>query len=196
MPRGPKRLWLGRRSPVRAASVSVVLASIWLLTGPATPAMPMALHGTPMAARGSFGVTVGVFHAPRASLDDLSRQLMCTCGCNLTVAACQVSMTCQVAGKMKDEAAAMITRGMTTKEILAAFSVDYGERVLAQPAKRGFNLMAWVLPFAALAFGAAVLVLALRRWHVRPQVAATSGPAVPVDADYLAEIEEEIKRGM
>ena len=134
-------------------------------------------------------------HARVDGLDSVARQLMCTCGCNLTVAACEGTMTCEIAARMRKEASDKLAGGMTSKEILASFAADRGEQVLAAPTKKGFNLTAWILPFVALAAGVLVVVVALVRWRTRPAVA----PAFPIDdtppdSAYLARVEEEVAR--
>ncbi|MFA5891345.1 MAG: cytochrome c-type biogenesis protein CcmH [Actinomycetota bacterium] len=181
----------------RTFALSLAGAAVWLLAGPVSPGLPAPLHGTPMAARGMGGMTHAVLHAPRASLDEITSRLMCTCGCSLTLAACEVSMACSIAPRMKAEAAAMIEDGLSTDEIFDAFVADYGERVRAAPTKSGFNLVAWVFPFLGLAVGVGFVVIALVKWRGREgDSAVADSVSVPVDSKYLAAIEDEVKRGM
>ncbi len=101
-------------------------------------------------------------------------------------------MTCDVAKKMRSDVEARLAEGMSDEQVFNTFAADYGEQVLAAPTKRGFNLLAWVLPFAALAAGAVVIFLVVRAW--RPETA--TGPAEPrhVDPDYAAAVEDELRR--
>ncbi|MBI4728848.1 MAG: cytochrome c-type biogenesis protein CcmH [Acidobacteria bacterium] len=178
---GSRPEWLGRA----ASAVALTLAAAALV-----PALLMAFPGTAHS-----DVEMTPTHGPQVhgSLEDVTKGLMCTCGCNLTVAACRAAMTCEVAAKMQAVAADLLDKGLDKKAILASFVADYGERVLASPTKKGFNLTAWVLPFAGLAGGALMVGVALRRW--RPRVAPVEAPP-PVDAAYVAEIEEEIRKGL
>ena len=48
-----------------------------------------------------------------------------------------------------------------TRDYLVA---QYGEEVLAAPPKRGFDLLAWLVPAAVLLGGAALAVLLARAW--------------------------------
>jgi len=133
------------------------------------------------------------FHASTAGdLQQVTRQIMCQCGCNMTVSACEQTMTCDIAARMKREALGLLESGSDVGAVLASFSHDYGEQVLAAPTKSGFNLTAWITPFAALGTGLVVIAAALLRWrHREASVLAT---AIAPDAVYLARVEDEVAR--
>jgi cytochrome c-type biogenesis protein CcmH len=57
-----------------------------------------------------------------------------------------------------------IDEGQSAEQITQFFVAQYGEQVLASPPKKGFNLVAWILPFAALLFGGGVVYVVLRKW--------------------------------
>jgi cytochrome c-type biogenesis protein CcmH len=125
-------------------------------------------------------------------LKQVLQGLLCQCGCNLDAYQCQQTMTCNVSTSMWDEAAKLVDdQGRTPEQALAVFASDYGEYVLAAPTKRGFNLVAWLLPFAALGVGAVVIAVALRRW--RPRAAASAAATAPaLDPHYLDQVEREL----
>ncbi|MBI4300774.1 MAG: cytochrome c-type biogenesis protein CcmH [Chloroflexi bacterium] len=91
---------------------------------------------------------------------DIEKELMCQCGCTMIVEAC----TCGTADQIRDVIKTKLEGGADKKGILAYFVGQYGERVLSAPTKKGFNLTAWILPFAAVAAGAVGLYLILRIW--------------------------------
>ncbi|MGD0520838.1 MAG: cytochrome c-type biogenesis protein CcmH [Terracidiphilus sp.] len=95
--------------------------------------------------------------------NDLGHRLMCTCGCAQMLGECN-HVGCPESGRERDELSAGIAAGKSDKEILASFAAKYGATVLAAPTTEGFNLVAWIAPFAV--FGAALLgaVLLVRRW--------------------------------
>ena len=68
-----------------------------------------------------------------------------------------------VALRMKAFIRARIAAGDTKSEIKAALVDQFGESVLAVPPRRGFELVAWLLPLAGLAIG--VVVVAALAWH-------------------------------
>jgi cytochrome c-type biogenesis protein CcmH len=74
-----------------------------------------------------------------------------------------------VAERMKEFIAARIAAGDTKSEIKAQLVAQFGRGVLAAPEKEGFDLLAWVLPVAALLAGGAVLTLLLWRWTQRAE---------------------------
>jgi cytochrome c-type biogenesis protein CcmH len=97
--------------------------------------------------------------------NDLGHRMMCTCGCAQLLGECN-HVGCPNSSGMRDELSTAIANGSSDKEILAAFSTKYGATVLAAPTMEGFNLVAWIAPFAV--FGAATLgtILLVRRWTV------------------------------
>ena len=137
-------------------------------------------------------------HAPvevqvSPELEKVLEGLLCQCGCNLDAYQCQQTMTCDVSTAMWDQATLMVDReGKTPEQAFETFAVDYGEYVLAQPPKRGFNLVAWGLPLTVLGVGAVILVVALRRW--RPTALAPSADGAPqVEPRYLDQLERELR---
>ena len=115
------------------------------------------------------------FYAPmlsaqsKTTLGEIKKSLICLCECNMTVEACEGAMACDSAEKLTAEARPLIDQGLSQKEVLATFIGRYGEHILAAPTKKGFNLAAWILPFAAIFFAGVSIVTVLRRWVRRPQ---------------------------
>jgi len=143
------------------------------------------------------GLISGTGEMPNVNQDDLdevTNNIICQCGCGLTVYACELSMPCSVSPKMKFQAAVYLSQGMSPTEVLDQFSQDFGERVLAAPSKSGFNLVAWVFPFVGLAVGAVLVGWALLNWRGE-QTATVQGPQ-ETDDEMLARIEDEVKKGL
>jgi cytochrome c-type biogenesis protein CcmH len=104
-----------------------------------------------------------------------------------------------IALRMKRFIAARIAAGDTKSEIKAKLVADFGERVLAEPGKEGFNLLAWVLPFAGIVLAAGVLGLAVLRWSsARAVPDASLGPSAngrrPIDPELERRLDEELAR--
>lgn len=90
----------------------------------------------------------------------IAGNLVCLCGCgNMIVRNCE----CGNAAKMTEEVRELLVSGKTEQEVYAAFVAQYGESVLAAPLAQGFNLLAWGLPLLALASGAGIVVVVIRR---------------------------------
>ncbi len=112
--------------------------------------------------------------AVQAAGHGLADEFMCQCGCGLTVASC-THASCAPRDQMLAEIARLQAAGKTDDEIRAVFVATYGEAVLAAPTKRGFNLVAWWGPYAALLAGAVALVVLGAAWARRPRERAARG---------------------
>jgi cytochrome c-type biogenesis protein CcmH/NrfF len=107
---------------------------------------------------------------------DLNHRLMCTCGCAQVLGECNHVGCPNSAGELASLRTA-IASGLSDKEILDSFAAKYGATVLAAPRTEGFDLVAWIAPFAV--FGAALMgtILLVRHWSVgKKQAAEVSSP--------------------
>ncbi len=99
-----------------------------------------------------------------------------------------------VANRMRNFIRARIAAGDTKSEIKRRLVADFGEQVLASPPKRGFNLLAWVIPPVAALAGAVVLgVLAVRWSRGRAAAPAATAPDSALDRridDELARLDQ------
>ena len=106
-------------------------------------------------------------------------KLMCACGCNQVLLECN-HVGCTYSDRMRNELTAGLQRGDNDELILQAFVQKYGTTVLAAPTTTGFNRVAWIMPFAALAGGIMLTTIIVRAWKHRP---ATPAVSVPADMD-------------
>ena len=114
-----------------------------------------------MSVRIAAVLAVLVLAAPAAasehhpSLGELEGQVMCpVCKTTLDQSDSAIAM------RMKQFIAARIRAGDTESQIKAKLVAQFGPAVLAEPSKKGFNLLAWVLPIAGILVGGAVLGVA------------------------------------
>jgi cytochrome c-type biogenesis protein CcmH len=97
-----------------------------------------------------------------------------------------------IALRMKAFISRRIAAGDTRTEIEDKLIATFGESVVARPATHGFDLLAWLLPIAALLGGAAVIGVAAWRWsRVRAPVPVD---APPLDPEVERRVDEEIDR--
>jgi cytochrome c-type biogenesis protein CcmH len=116
--------------------------------------------------------------------NDLGHKMMCTCSCAQMLGECN-HVGCPESGRMRDELAAGIAAGKTDRQILDSFASRYGATVLAAPTTEGFNLVAWIAPFAVFAAALLGTILLVRRWTVG-KIQAVAQPADP-EIDALRE---------
>ena len=124
---------------------------------------------------------------------DIGNKVYCLCGCVTSLNTCP-HLNCEVKAEMQKIIRADLSQGKTEPEILQDLVDRYGEKVLAAPPPRGFNLTAWILPSVGLLIGLFLAVTFVRRW-LRPavQTAAPSGGPRP-DESVRAAVEEEMKK--
>ncbi|HEY6491613.1 MAG: cytochrome c-type biogenesis protein CcmH [Terracidiphilus sp.] len=97
--------------------------------------------------------------------NDLGHRLMCTCSCAQLLGECN-HVGCPESGQMRDELSAAIASGATDEQILSSFAAKYGATVLAAPTMHGFDLVAWIAPFAVFAAALLGTILLVRHWSV------------------------------
>lgn len=87
-----------------------------------------------------------------------------------------------------------VTQGETKEEIVRYFVELQGEEILAAPPKKGFALMAWLLPLFVLLNGAGLIVVLTTRWvRRRPPTTPVANAPVPtsessVQADTTSDV--------
>ena len=89
--------------------------------------------------------------------------------------------------------------GDSKGEIKDKLVTDFGPGVLASPPKKGFDLLAWVLPLLAVGAGAAVLAGLVVRWSRRrePEPAIdeqSSNGRAELDPALEKRLEDELAR--
>ena len=117
-----------------------------------------------------------------AERDDLEHRIRCQCGCTLDVFTCRTTdFSCQVSPAMHRDIMSLVEGGYDANEILGAFVNVYGDQALMAPPREGFNIVGYVLPGIAIAIGAVVLAIVMRRWK-RESAVAVAGPAPDIGA--------------
>jgi cytochrome c-type biogenesis protein CcmH len=89
---------------------------------------------------------------------------------------------------MRTEIRTMLDQGKTKDDILNFYVGKYGDNVLSAPKAEGFNLSAYITPFAAILASAVVIALIVRRWVLQTQAAPP--PLIPVPTAAPASADE------
>ncbi len=132
--------------------------------------------------------------ADSATVSDISKELICQCGCTMVLNNC-THAECMVRDTMITLIEQKLAQGQSEEEIIQFFVAQYGEQVLASPPKRGFNLVAWVLPFAAILGGGGVIYIALKKWvwQGRQSQTKTIVETDERDEEYQRRLEKEVE---
>jgi cytochrome c-type biogenesis protein CcmH len=103
-----------------------------------------------------------------------------------------------LAQQMKVQIRRLIAQGWSKKQIEDYFVVTegFGPAVLAVPQSSGFDLFAWLLPFAAIVCGAAAVGIGARTWLANKESdepdTADGGP--PLSPNLEHRVDQELAR--
>jgi cytochrome c-type biogenesis protein CcmH len=120
------------------------------------------------------------------TLADLEGEVMCPI-CNTTLD----QSSSPAAQRIKTLISQRIAAGDSKDEIKDLLVADYGPQILAAPPKKGFDLLAWLLPIVGVLGGALVLAGLAWRWsRVREPAPAVAG----LDPAVERRIDQELAR--
>jgi len=117
---------------------------------------------------------------PRASLPDIEDEVMCTI-CGTLLAESQSPQ----ADRERALIRTLIAQGKDKDQIKDALVTEYGPRVLATPSGHGFDLLAWLVPGAAILAAAIAIGFGLRRTLPSRDRSAEAPRLDPADAERL-----------
>jgi cytochrome c-type biogenesis protein CcmH len=146
------------------------------LRGRRAPALP----GLAALLLAALGLAAACLASPAAAATEdpaekVESRLMCYCGCtDLTVHVCN----CGTAAGIKSDIRQRLATGQSPDQVVDAYVAQYGEQIRSSPTTSGFNLLAWVTPFAVLFAAGAAVILLVRRWGVRGAIPGPSHPGM------------------
>ncbi len=120
-----------------------------------------------------------------ATAHQIASELRCVVCQNLSVADSPSEMAAQMRAIVRERLAA----GDSPEQVREYFVQRYGEWILLAPRRRGFNLLVWGFPIAAVALG----LTAVGVWLSRSTRRSTAAPA-DVDAAMRERIRAELER--
>jgi cytochrome c-type biogenesis protein CcmH len=121
------------------------------------------------------------------SVNTIAAGVYCPVCENVPLDVCQT----EVCSQWRELIRQQLALGWSDQQIRDYFVVTYGDQVLAEPPKRGLH---WLAYFAPLVIFSVALILAGREYmRSREAGAAPSDLAAPVNGDYLARIEGELR---
>jgi len=127
-----------------------------------------------------------------ARFNDLGHRLMCVCGCSQILLECN-HVGCKYSDTMRGELMTAVERADNDDLILQNLVQKYGTTVMAAPTTKGFNRVAWIMPYLALVLGLTTVVLIVRAWKMRPLV-LPEGAVVPIKGEELEHFRDQARK--
>lgn len=133
-------------------------------------------------------------------VNEIARELYCPVCENTPLDVCPT----QACEDWRAEIRTQLSQGKSKEEIHQYFVDRYGAKVLSTPPQEGFNLIVWILPIAAVIFGAIFFGRYLKGLQEKkePDVTADGAPsttAAPppaaIEDEYLSRVEKEVRKG-
>ena len=132
----------------------------------------------------SFAATVSAVAAPSPS--DLEAEFVCpTCKTTLD------QSDSPIARRMKQVIRSSLAEGKTEAQIRDQLVAQFGPAVVAEPPKKGFDLLAWLVPLGILAAGAVGVGAIAWGWRRRR---ADEPPPAPLDPALERRLDAELER--
>jgi cytochrome c-type biogenesis protein CcmH len=113
---------------------------------------------------------------------EIAAELLCPVCRNQSV----VESNAELSREMQALVRERLVAGDSEEEVKEYFVSRYGEWILLEPQRRGINWVVWILPFLALAAGAVLAVILVRKW-----AAAGSSAEDPVEPTVVLSDENE-----
>lgn len=124
-------------------------------------------------------------------VNEVAKKLYCPVCPNTPLDVCETQACKDWRAQIKDE----LSQGWTEQQVIDYFVAQYGERVLAEPQRKGFTSLVWLLPVIGALIGLWVVYEVLRGWRKKqPAPSVTPAPAGnSVPPEVLQRIERELR---
>ena len=123
----------------------------------------------------------------------VAKQLYCPVCENIPLDACGTAACEQWRGIIREK----LQDGWSEDQIKQYFVAQYGDRVLAEPPRQGFNWLVYLVPIAVFAGGGYLLYRGFNQWKggaVPAKVERIKVEQPEIDEKYLKRIEDELNK--
>lgn len=128
----------------------------------------------------TFAISLLGASGERARFTDLGHRMMCVCGCNQILLECN-HVGCPYSDRMREQLLSAVQKNSSDDDVLQSFVREYGTTVLAAPTGRGFDRLAWIMPFAVFFGGSFTAAMLVRNWKGRPPSPPAAGSPLALD---------------
>ena len=119
----------------------------------------------------------------------VAKNLYCPVCPNTPLDVCETKACEDWRAQIRDQ----LSEGWTDQQIIDYFVAQYGERVLAEPKRKGFTSLVWFLPLLAVLVGVGIVYEILRNWRKQKPVAVVPVSTPEIPEAILKKIEREIR---
>jgi cytochrome c-type biogenesis protein CcmH len=150
----------------------------------------LALVGLTLAA---LGIMPALAQSPTPNeINAVAKELWCPLCNGVRLDNCEL----QACVQMREVIAQKLTAGESKEQIKAYFAQQYGDVVLGEPAREGFNLVVWIFPILAVVVGLGWLAYLVMTWRKRKPAVAPPVPTStgPTEDEYLKRVEMELEQ--
>lgn len=119
----------------------------------------------------------------------VAKQLYCPVCPNTPLDVCETKACQDWRAQIRDQ----LAEGWTDQQVIDYFVAQYGERVLAEPQRKGFTSLVWFLPLVAVLLGLGIVYEILKNWRKQKPAPAISTPLPHIPDEILKKIEREIR---
>jgi len=123
------------------------------------------------------------------TLNELEGEVMCPI-CHTTLS----ESSSPAAQRIKAFIVRRIQAGDTRSEIEQKLVGDFGPAILAEPPKRGFALLAWLLPIGGILVGGVALGFMAWRWSRNREPAPALAGGFVLDPELDRRLDDELRR--
>jgi cytochrome c-type biogenesis protein CcmF len=126
----------------------------------------------------------------------LEGEILCTCGCRRPMNDCPMEPNCHGLDAQRAKLEEYVGKGLSRDQVLAAFAVDYGtQAILARPIDKGFNRLAWLVPYIVGIASAATAFVIARKWsrHRPADDRSAAADRTPDDPELRARLDHELR---
>lgn len=119
----------------------------------------------------------------------VAKQLYCPVCPNTPLDVCETKACQDWRAQIRDQ----LAEGWTDQQVIDYFVAQYGERVLAEPQRKGFTSLVWFLPLVAVLLGLGIVYEILKNWRKQKPAPPVSTPPSQIPDEILQKIEREIR---
>ena len=92
--------------------------------------------------------------------------------------------------EMEEQIKTFIDQGKSEQQIIDHYVDLYGERILAIPIAKGFNIMVWVAPIIVGLLAIGILIIYLKSPQTEPEPVIFTSSDIPFDNEIERELKE------